>query len=307
MDIVSALDALVRVTEAGSFSAVARERDISKAAVARQVAFLERHFGVRLLHRTTRKLSLTDDGQMLLRLARPVLDGLENIESVLGRQSIAPVGLVRVGVVVAASHFLAPRLPSLLASKPGLKVELVVSDRHGDMIDDRLDLAIRVGEIADASVIARRIGVAARVVVASPTYIGREGEPLDPTELAGHACIVHDVGPDSDIWTFAGPQTSREIRVSGNLLANDGSAVQLAARAGYGIAFLPLIQVVDDLRRGELVRILSNHPSPGMPFSLVYPSRRHLAPRTRAVMEFIVQQVREVRAALSASAGEEIV
>jgi DNA-binding transcriptional LysR family regulator len=188
-----------------------------------------------------------------------------------------------------------------------LKVELVVSDQYGDMIEDRLDLAIRVGEITDASVIGRRIGIAARVVVASPTYIEREGQPSTPSELAGHACIVHDIGPDSDIWTFAGPEIPQDVRVSGGLLANDGGAVHLAARAGYGIAFLPLIQVVDDLRRGELIRVLSNYPSPGMPFSLVYPSRRHLAPRTRAVMEFIVQQVREVRAALSASAGEEVV
>jgi DNA-binding transcriptional LysR family regulator len=307
MDIVSALDALVRVTEAGSFSAVARERDVSKAAVARQISFLEQHFGVRLLHRTTRKLSLTDDGQMLLGLARPVLDGLENIEAVLGRQSVSPVGLVRVGVMVAASHFIAPRLPSLLASKPGLKVELVVSDRHGDMIEERLDLAMRIGEITDSSVIARRIGIAARVVVASPVYIERQGRPLTPSDLAGHSCIVHDIGPDSDIWTFAGPQTSWDVQVSGGLLANDGSAVHLAARAGYGIAFLPLVQVVDDLRRGELVRILSDYPSPGMPFSLVYSSRRHLAPRTRVVMDFIVEQVRQVRAELSASAGEEIV
>jgi DNA-binding transcriptional LysR family regulator len=214
MDMLGALASLVRVTEAGSFSDVARERDISKAAVARQVAFLEQHFGIRLLHRTTRKLSLTGDGQMLLRLARPVLDGLENIEAVLGRQSIAPVGLVRVGVVVAASHFLAPRLPSLLASKPGLKVELVVSDRHGDMIDDRLDLAKRIGEIrgcsggrpSDRGCGPRRCRIA---------DLYREGEPLDPAELAGHACIVHDVGPDSDIWTFAGPQSARFVRATG--------------------------------------------------------------------------------------------
>ncbi|MDU0959951.1 MAG: LysR family transcriptional regulator, partial [Bradyrhizobium sp.] len=110
MDIVSSLAALVRVTETGSFSAVARERDVSKAAVTRQIAFLEEHCGVRLLHRTTRKLSLTEDGRTLLDLARPVLEGVETMEATLGRQSTSPVGLVRVGIMVAASHFLAPRL-----------------------------------------------------------------------------------------------------------------------------------------------------------------------------------------------------
>jgi DNA-binding transcriptional LysR family regulator len=306
MDIVSALASLVRVTETGSFSAVARERDVSKAAVARQISFLEQHFGVRLLHRTTRRLSLTDDGQILLGLARPVLDGIETMEATLGKQSASPVGLVRVGIMVAASHFLAPRLPALLAIRPGLKVELVVSDTFGDMIEDRLDLAMRVGEITDASVIARRIGVAARVVVAAPGYIERHGRPSSPAELAHHTCIVHDVGPDSDVWTFAGSEGAQDVRVSGGILANDGSAVHLAARAGYGIAFLPLVQVVDNLRKGDLVGVLSDYPSPGLPFSLVYSSRRHLAPRTRVVMEFIIEEVRQMRATLSASSDEAI-
>ncbi len=306
MDIVSALASLVRATETGSFSAVARERDVSKAAVARQISFLEQHFGVRLLHRTTRKLSLTDDGQMLLGLARPVLDGIETMEAALGKQSASPIGLVRVGIMVAAGHFLAPRLPALLAAWPGLKVELVVSDTFGDMIEDRLDLAMRVGEVTDASVIARRIGIAARVVVAAPSYIERHGQPKDPAELGRHTCIVHDVGSDSDVWTFAGPEGAQDVRVSGGILANDGSAVHLAARAGYGIAFLPLVQVVDDLRKGALMRVLSDCPSPGLPFSLVYSSRRHLAPRTRVVMEFVIEEVRQMRATLSASSEETI-
>lgn len=306
MDIVSALASLVRVTETGSFSAVARERDISKAAIARQIAFLEKHFGVRLLHRTTRKLSLTDDGRMLLGFARPVLDGVDAMEAALGKQSALPIGLVRVGIMVAASQFLAPRLPSLLAARPGLKVELVVSDVLGDMIEDRLDLALRVGEISDASVIARRIGTAARVAVTAPSYIEKHGRPAIPVELASHICIVHDVGPESDMWTFAGPAGPETVRVSGGLLASDGSAVHLAARAGYGIASLPLVQVVDDLRNGELVRVLGEYPSPGLPFSLVYSSRRHLAPRTRVVMEFIVEQVRQIRASVSPPSNEAI-
>ena len=130
MDLFGALGILVRVVETGSFSAVARERELSQAAVARQVSQLEEHFGVRLFHRTTRKLSLTDDGEMLLGLARPVLDGVDGLEAALGRQSASPVGLVRVGVTVAASRLLAQRLPILLADHPGLKVELVVGDHH---------------------------------------------------------------------------------------------------------------------------------------------------------------------------------
>jgi DNA-binding transcriptional LysR family regulator len=299
MDLFGALGVLVRVVETGSFSAVARERELSQAAVARQISQLEDHFRVRLFHRTTRKLSLTDDGQMLLGLARPVLDGVEAIEAALGQQSALPVGLVRVGVTVAASRFVAQRLPTLLADHPRLKVELVVGDRLGDMIEDRLDLAMRIGEITDTSLVARRSGNAARVAVAAPSYIERHGEPSSPADLANHTCIVHDVGPDSDVWNFITPEGPKDIRVTGGFLANDVRAVHLAARTGYGIAFLGLVEVFDDLRNGTLVRVLCEFPAPGIPFSLVYPSRRHLAPRTRLVMDFIWEQVRQIQAELA--------
>ena len=299
MDLLGSLSVLVRVVETGSFSAVARERELSQAAVARQISQLEEHFGVRLLHRTTRKLSLTDDGQMLLGLARPVLDGVDGIEAALGGQRASPVGLVRVGVTVTGSRFLAQRLPTLLADHPGLKVELVVSDAFGDMIEDRLDLAMRMGEVTDASLVVRRSGTARFVVVAAPDYIERKGRPSTPADLAAHICIVHDVGPGSNVWTFVMPEGSEQFHVSGGFLANDVSAVRLAARSGYGIALLPLFEVLDDLRSGMLVCVLSEFPAPSIPLSLVYSSRRHLAPRTRVVFEFLVEQVREVQAMLA--------
>ena len=304
MDLLGALGVLVRVVETGSFSAVARERELSQAAIARQVSQLEDHFGVRLFHRTTRKLSLTDDGEMLLGLARPVLDGVEGIQSALGLHSAAPVGLVRVGVTVAASRFLSLRLPALLADHPGLKVELVVSDRLGDMVEERLDLAIRVGDISDASLVVRRGGTAVRVAVAAPDYIERRGKPAAPADLANHTCIVHDLGTDSDLWTFVTPEGSRSVRVSGGFLANDIRAVHLAARSGYGIAHLVLVEVFDDLLNGQLVRVLSDFPSPGYTFSLVYPSRRHLAPRTRLVLEFIMAEMRRVQSELATTPDE---
>jgi DNA-binding transcriptional LysR family regulator len=304
MDLLGSLGILVRVVETGSFSAVARERELSQAAVARQVSQLEEHFGVRLFHRTTRKLSLTDDGEMLLGLARPVLDGVDGLEAALGRQSALPVGLVRVGVTAAASRLLAQRLPILLADHPGLKIELVVGDRLGDMIEERLDLAMRVGEIKDASLVARRSGTAVRVVAAAPSYIKRHGEPSSPAELANHTCIVHDVGPNSDVWTFVTPDGPKDFRAAGGFLANDVRAVHLAARTGYGIAYLALFEVADDLRNGRLVRVLRDFPVPGVPFNLVYPSRLHLAPRTRLVIDFIWEQVRQVEAELATASDE---
>lgn len=304
MDLLGALGVLVRVVETGSFSAVARERALSQAAVARQVSQLEEHFGVRLFHRTTRKLSLTDDGEMLLGLARPVLDGVDELEAALGRQSASPVGLVRVGVTVRASRFLALRLPILLADHPGLKVELVVGDRLSDMIEERLDLALRVGEIKDESLVVRHSGIAARVAVAAPGYIKQHGEPSSPADLANHTCIVHGIGPNSDVWSFVTPDGSRDFRVSGGFLANDVRAVHLAARTGYGIACLALVEVADDLRDGRLVHVLRGFPAAGIPFSLLYPSRRHLAPRTRLVIDFIWEQIRQFQAELGTTCDE---
>jgi DNA-binding transcriptional LysR family regulator len=301
MDLVGSLEVLVRVAETGSFSAVAREREINQAVVARQVSQLEEHFAVRLFHRTTRKLSLTDDGQLLLRLAKPVLDAVEDMEAALGRQSSSPVGLVRIGIPVTASRFLAPRVSALLAAHPGLKVDLVVRDRLGDMIEDRLDLAMHGGEITDSSLVVRRAGYSTRVAVAAPNYLDRQGTPSSPADLVVHSCLVHDTGPDSNVWTFTTSEGVQEIRVTGDFVANDAGVVHLASRDGQGIAFLPMIEVFDDLRGGYLVRVLDEFPSVAEPVNLVYPSKRHLAPRTRLVMDFLMDQVRELRELLVAA------
>jgi DNA-binding transcriptional LysR family regulator len=294
MDLIAALRAFVRVTETSSFTAVARETHVSQSAVTRLIAQLEQHFDVRLFHRTTRRLSLTDDGQVLLTHARHLLDSADEMETVLGRQSGAPRGLVRLGTSVAGGLFLATRLPALLARHPGLSVELVMRDQNSDMVEERLDLAFRSGEIADASLVARRVGFLGRAVVAAPIYLERHGAPSTPVDLATHTCLIHDATPEPELWRFTGADGPISVRVSGAFIANDSQAVQRAARAGYGIASLPEIQLIDDLRAGRLFRLLEDYPSQRVPVQIVYPSRRNLAPRTRVVMDFLVEQTREI-------------
>ncbi|MEJ0016221.1 MAG: LysR family transcriptional regulator [Acetobacteraceae bacterium] len=294
MDLLGSLRAFIRVTETGSFSAVSREMHVSQSAVTRLVAQLEQHFGVRLLHRTTRRLSLTDDGQALLTHARHVLESAEEMELALGRQSGAPRGLVRLGTSVAGGLFLSTRLPALLARYPGLSVELVMRDQPSDMIEERLDLAFRSGEIADASLVARRVGYLGRAVVAAPVYLERHGAPAVPDDLASHTCLIHDATADPELWRFTGPEGPISVRVSGAFIANDSEAVRRAARAGHGIALLPEIQLIDDLRAGRLFRLLEDYPSQRSPVHIVYPSRRNLAPRTRVVMEFLAEETREI-------------
>ena len=302
MDLIGALRAFVRVTETGSFSAVARETHVSQSAVTRLVAQLEQHFEVRLFHRTTRRLSLTDDGQVLLAHARHLLESADEMETVLGRQSGAPRGLVRLGTSVAGGLFLATRLPVLLARHPGLSVELVMRDQESDMIEDRLDLAFRSGEIADASLVARRAGFLGRAVVAAPIYLERHGAPSTPEDLTAHICLIHDATAEPEVWRFTGPDGPLSVRVTGAFIANDSEAVRRAARAGHGIALLPEIQLIDDLRAGRLFRLMEDYPSQRVPVHIVYPSRRNLAPRTRVVMDFLVQQTREISVLLEQGA-----
>jgi DNA-binding transcriptional LysR family regulator len=292
VDLISALRSFTRVAETGSFSAVAREAGSSQSAVTRQVAQLEEHFRVRLFHRTTRRLSLTDDGQSLLGHARQLLEYTESMEAELGSHSGSATGLVRVGMPVAAGLFLAPRMSALLSRYPGLQVELLMRDQLGDMVEERLDLALQSGEIADSSLVARNVGMFGRFAVAAPAYLEAHGMPATPQDLVSHMCIVHDYAADSHIWRFTGPDGPINVRVSGPFLANNSQAVHLVARGGHGIALLAQVQVIDDIRSGRLIRLLSDYPSQEVPLHILYPTRRNLAPRTRVVMDFLVQEIR---------------
>jgi DNA-binding transcriptional LysR family regulator len=301
VDLIVAIRCFVRVGETGSFSVVARENRISQSAVTRQIDWLERHFQARLFHRTTRHLSLTDDGHSLLVHARHLMEVADEMEAALGGQNSSPTGLVRLGTSIAGGLVLAPRLPVLLARHPGLKVELVMRDQSSrDMVEDRLDLDWRVGEIADASLVARRVGQLGRAVVAAPTYLEQHSTPFVPDDLYGHTCLLHSSMPEPETWRFTGPDGPLAVRVNGALIANDSVAVLRAARAGHGIALLPEVAVIDDLHSGRLCRLLIDYPSQTLPVHIVYPSRRNLAPRTRVVLNFVVEQSREIQTLLAA-------
>jgi DNA-binding transcriptional LysR family regulator len=296
MDLLRGLGTFSRIAETGSFSAVARELHESHSAVTRLIGQLEAHFGVRLFHRTTRKLSLTEDGRDLLVHAQQLLELAETMEEELRRHRSSPHGHVRIGSSVAFGLFLTPRVPPLLARYPGLSLEFVMSDHVGDMIEDRLDVAVRTGPIADASLVARVAGKFRRLVVAAPAYLERRGMPRTPTELADHECILHHNlnGRDVGAWRFIGPDGRTEVQVAGRFGADSSEAVHDAALGGQGIALLWETRVVDDIRAGRLQRVLADYSSPEAEAFIVYPSRRHLPPRTRVVIDFVIDQLREL-------------
>lgn len=298
MDLISGLHTFIRVVETGSFSAVARESNSSQSAVTRQVAQLEEHFGVRLLHRTTRKLSLTDDGQDLLTRARHLLEEAEDLQETFGRQRGSPSGLVRIGVPVGAAILLVPDFSRMLARYPGLTIELVVSEQQEDLVAERLDLALRFGHSQDTSLVSRSIATLGSSLVAAPAYLERHGAPAHPSELVDHTCIVQQSGPESTDWTFNGPDGVVSVEISSAFRSNNSLVVRQIALAGYGIALLGDPLTVNDVRSSRLYRLLPDFPARQRPAYIVYPSRRHLAPRTRVVIDFLVEQFRHLETRL---------
>jgi DNA-binding transcriptional LysR family regulator len=296
MDTIETLRTFIRVVETGSLSAVAREMNASQSTVSRQITSLEEHFGVRLFHRTTRHLSLTDDGENLHEHATAVLGMVEGMETALGQDKSSPSGHVRVATPVSLGLILMDRVPMLTAQYPGLSVELVMDDDPGDMIEQRLDLAIRSGELVNQSLIKRSLGSIVRVAVAAPGYLERSGVPLQPGDLTGHECIVHRVVAGDSEWRLIGEDGEISVTVQGALSTNNHAAVRSAALGGLGIALLPEYQIVDDIRDGRLQLVLPDYTSEPLPAYLVYPSRRHLAPRTRVVIDFLIDQVQRLRA-----------
>lgn len=302
MDMLYALGTFVRVVETGSFSGVARETNSNHTSVTRLIGQLEDHFGVRLLHRTTRHLSLTDDGENLLIRARAVLEAADDIEATLGRRKASPTGRVRVGLPPAMAILVTSHLSGLLRHYPGLAVELVIGERFGDFTEERLDLVVQTGQSDDnTSAITRTIATFGRALVASPAYLEEHGLPQAAEDLARHNCIIHEKGPDSDRWSFTGPAGPVHVRVTGALHASSSTMVHRAALDGYGIASLLEPHVLDDIRTNRLCRLLPDWAS-GQEHTVVrYPSRRNLPPRTRVLIDFFVTLGREAEAQFAAT------
>jgi DNA-binding transcriptional LysR family regulator len=177
-------------------------------------------------------------------------------------------------------------------------VELVVRDQLGDMVEERLDVAVQLGQPTDSSLMARRAGAFGRTLVAAPIYLERRGAPARPENLAEHTCILHEFGPESAVWRFNGPEGVEEIRVNASFRANNAEVIHHAVLAGYGIAMVTEALVVDDVRAARLYRLLPDYSFGRQPSFVLYPSRQHLPPRTRVVIDFLVEQISETAARL---------
>jgi DNA-binding transcriptional LysR family regulator len=288
VDRLALFDTFLRCVEAGSFTAVAAERDTSQPTISRQIAALEDHLGCVLFQRTTRRLTLTEDGQSFYALAQHALEAAWQAEDAVGRRKGRASGTLRLSCagVFGRLHVI-PRLPAFMAARPEIKIDLIMHDRFTDLVEEGIDLSMRVGTVTDQSLVGRRIGLSRRCLVATPAYLAQHGAPGHPEALRQHACLIytgHAVGPN---WSFRGPEGPFDVGIAGRFRVDNTEGLRTAVLSGMGIAYVPIWHFVDgEFERGELTRLLPAFEPAPLPITAVYASRRHLAPKTRAAINF---------------------
>ena len=283
------LQAFVRVAETGSFSEAARRLGLSKSMVSRQVSALEAELGVRLLHRTTRSLSPTEAGRAYLERCQRILADLDEANLLVSRLQAVPRGRLRVSTPLSFGiGHLSAALPGFLERYPEIELEMNLTDRHVDLVEEGWDLAVRIGRLADSSLIVRRLAPIRAVAVAAPAYLERRGIPLVPLDLEHHDCLTHS-GRTAE-WRFVSPQgQASQLGVRGRVHADNGDVLRVMALAGLGIVQLPSFFVGDDIRAGQLVPVLDGFIPQEASLNAVYPHGRHLSPKVRAFVDYLAE------------------
>jgi DNA-binding transcriptional LysR family regulator len=280
------------VAEAEGFSAAARRLGVSKAMVSVAVARLEERLGVRLLQRTTRRLSLTEAGAAALPHAQRSLLAARDAEEAATRSLASPRGVLRINAPMSFGLLhVVPALGSFAQTYPEVRVDLVLDDRLLDLVDGGFDLALRIGSLPDSALIAQRVGRSRNVLVAHPSYLASAGEPSTPSELSGHAALVYSLSSTGARWAMARGGRSETVRVSGPLKANSSLALQQALLQGLGIARIPRFIVGEDLARGRLVQVLPAWSLPEQGIHALMSAREHVPQKTRAFIDFFRERL----------------
>lgn len=283
------LTSFLAVVRAGSFVAAADATGLSKAAVSRHVAELEAHLGVRLLHRTTRRLSLSEEGQRFHERASELVAQLEELEQETASSGGEAVGLLRVNAPQSFGNLqLAPLWPEFLAANPRLRVDVTLNDRVVDLVEEGYDVAVRIGNRLDPSLVSRQLASTRVVLCAAPSYLEAHGTPAHPSELAEHAVFAYSYWSGGDDWTFEGPDGTVSVRVAPRLRTNSGDTCRALALAGSGIIMQPDFIVGADLASGALVPLLGEFRTLELGIHAVYASRKHLPMKTRRLIDYLV-------------------
>ncbi|MBH23986.1 MAG: LysR family transcriptional regulator [Myxococcales bacterium] len=297
MDRLTLLHAFVRLVELGTFTAVADEMRVKQSTVSKWIAELEERLGVQLIERTTRTRRVTEAGELFYERARELLSAWESATAEVQEQAPELRGRLRVSVpVVFGRLFVVPRVADFLQRHEAIEVELLYSDRYVNLIEERIDVAIRVGLPEDSSLTSRKLAETGRHLVASPEYVARRGAPERPSDLKEHTCLLHTGLSNGDVWSFGLPGGGEErARVRGRIAANNSEALLYMARRGFGVALLATWLVRDALDAGELVELLPNLTRPPAPICALMPPRRFVHPRVRRFIDFMVDAFAQAR------------
>jgi len=288
MDRFNLMHVFVRIAETGSISAVARELGSTQPTISKQLAALEVRLGVTLLQRTTRRLSLTEAGSAYYDAARRILDQVAEAEAGVGRLSLGPSGTLTVSAPNGLGQMFLDRLIiAFQARYPELRIHLIESERFVDLVEEGIDVAVRVGQLADSTLVARRLGSSRRVVVGTPEYFARNPEPRLPQDLARHNCVLYTYLASGNVWRFQGPKGEIDVRVSGSFRTTSGNAIREAVLAGIGVAAAPLWMVHDHLHAGRLKAVLGDYAPVPAEINAVYPSARHVATKVRVFIDYL--------------------
>ena len=295
MDRLAAMQTFVRVVEAGGFSAVARERNSAQSAVSKQVAALEGHLGTKLLIRTTRSLALTEDGERYFEATRRLLGEVAETEAQLRRGQQLLSGWMRVAAPAGFGlRVMLPHVNRFLADHPDVKIDFQVNDSFIDLIEQGIDVAVRIGALADSSLIARRVGSSRGVVVASKAYIdalpASQPLPLMPDELLLHPCIVYTASRTRNAWKLTGPDgATATVSVSGPLQTNNSELARASVLAGTGISLVPTWMFRDELASGDIQRLMPTWAGSALPIHLVYAPHRQRSAKVQAFSEHMAR------------------
>jgi DNA-binding transcriptional LysR family regulator len=293
MDIVSGMQIFVAVVDNGSFSSAADRLDMSRAMASKSVAALEAHLGTRLLNRTTRRLSLTEAGMAFYERSVQILADIWDAEQVAGRMATEPRGALKVTMPLAYGlHRLGPLIAAYARRYPQVTLNLSLSDRKVDLVEEGYDVAIRIGKLPESGLVARKLGTVHGVVVGAPDYFERHGRPKVPADLAGHVCLGYSLTSQGDEWRLQGPDGIVSVRSTGAIKADNGDMLRQAAVAGSGLIFQPWFIVEEDVRTGRLERVLEDYASEEMGIYAVYPSRRYLSAKVRTFVDFILEALK---------------
>jgi DNA-binding transcriptional LysR family regulator len=293
MDRFQEMRAFVSVVDTGSFVRAAESLSQSKTAVSRLVGDLESRLGTRLLHRTTRRLSLTQEGEVFLERCRQLLDGVAEAEAELTAHSGEAIGQLRVNVPVTFGLLhLAPLWPAFMALHPKVLLDVTLSDRLVDLVDEGYDLAVRIARLQASTLVSRQLTSTRMILCASPEYLRRHGAPEHPSEIARHAVISYTLLAMGEQWEFEGPDGPVSVKVAPRMRTNSGDTCCAAALQHQGIVLQPSFLVGAHLASGALVEVLPQYRSLELGVYAVYPSRKHLTPKVRVLVDFLVDAFR---------------